>query len=337
MAHRLIPVLFIANWLLFTVWLNTGSLSFAEATIVVPLTNDTLPDRGAAFGPSIVEDGLSGRLIPLSFLHPSNIYACQPVTPPDLSDWIALVERGQCSFIDKVRNMQSSGAIAVAVGDKDRNGLVTMYAAGDTSDVLIPSVFLAQQQYLLLLKLFEDFGDEPLQITLFEDDFQWPFLDIIIVVVLSPTIVMIFAYTLWRVRAQQRRKKDLAPVQVVDNLPTKIFYKEKKKENEPEECVICLEDFVDEDELRVLPCKHEFHIPCIDGWLTKQKKFCPICKRDVCPLDTESAAAAAPTEQTPLLSGSSSNPVPVAPAGAQAISPRNSPPPAAISSQSSSA
>ncbi|CAG8781556.1 5576_t:CDS:1, partial [Racocetra fulgida] len=39
----------------------------------------------------------------------------------------------------------------------------------------------------------------------------------------------------------------------------KIFYRSKWKNNEPQECVICLEDFVDEDELKILPCKHEFH------------------------------------------------------------------------------
>jgi E3 ubiquitin-protein ligase RNF13 len=153
---------------------------------------------------------------------------------------------------------------------------------------------------------------------LIEDDFQWPLLDVIVVVILSPTIMMIFVYILWRVRAQQRRKKELAPVQVVDNLPTKIFYKEKRKENEPEECVICIEDFVDEDELRVLPCKHEFHIPCIDSWLTTRKKFCPICKRDVCPLDPE--AVVAPNEQTPLLRDDNASPVPVA-SGANNMAP----------------
>lgn len=87
---------------------------------------------------------------------------------------------------------------------------------------------------------------------------------------------MIFIYLLWRVRQRERRRRDLAPPNVVESLPTKIFFVSKRRGNEPEECAICLEDYVDEDELRVLPCKHEFHITCIDGWLTTRKKFVSI-------------------------------------------------------------
>jgi E3 ubiquitin-protein ligase RNF13 len=47
-------------------------------------------------------------------------------------DWVALVRRGGCSFITKVRNMQESGAIAVAVGDPEhQSGWITMYAPGE--------------------------------------------------------------------------------------------------------------------------------------------------------------------------------------------------------------
>ncbi|KXS12844.1 hypothetical protein M427DRAFT_136984 [Gonapodya prolifera JEL478] len=73
--------------------------------------------------------------------------AGEPVLRPP-PDFIALVERGECPFIDKVRAMQQSGAIAVIVGDNGPSGnLVTMYAPGDTSDVFIPSVFVAQWEY----------------------------------------------------------------------------------------------------------------------------------------------------------------------------------------------
>lgn len=60
---------------------------------------------------------------------------CQPVTDAPDGLWVALVERGgRCSFIDKVRNMQASGASAVIVGDNKKGGLVTMYARGKGSN-----------------------------------------------------------------------------------------------------------------------------------------------------------------------------------------------------------
>jgi len=45
-------------------------------------------------------------------------------------------------------------------------------------------------------------------------------------------------------------------------------------------CVICLDNFEESDVLRVLPCRHEFHQPCVDRWFTEGRQFCPMCKWD---------------------------------------------------------
>ena len=43
-------------------------------------------------------------------------------------------------------------------------------------------------------------------------------------------------------------------------------------------CAICTENFVEDEEVRVLPCSesHNFHKDCIDRWLI-QKDACPLC------------------------------------------------------------
>ncbi|GAB2218082.1 hypothetical protein Droror1_Dr00001300 [Drosera rotundifolia] len=44
------------------------------------------------------------------------------------------------------------------------------------------------------------------------------------------------------------------------------------------ECAVCLSMFEDGEEIRELPrCKHSFHAPCIDMWLSSHSD-CPICR-----------------------------------------------------------
>ncbi|XP_018101711.1 E3 ubiquitin-protein ligase RNF43 [Xenopus laevis] len=45
-------------------------------------------------------------------------------------------------------------------------------------------------------------------------------------------------------------------------------------------CAICLEEFTDGQELRILPCCHEYHLACVDPWL-RQNHTCPLCMYDI--------------------------------------------------------
>lgn len=52
----------------------------------------------------------------------------------------------------------------------------------------------------------------------------------------------------------------------------------------PQECVICMEQFKEEEEVAELKCdeRHYFHINCLEDWL-KRKMECPLCKSTVKP------------------------------------------------------
>jgi len=43
-------------------------------------------------------------------------------------------------------------------------------------------------------------------------------------------------------------------------------------------CLICLDDYNPQDQLRLLSCKHAFHKTCVDEWLTVGKNNCPACR-----------------------------------------------------------
>ncbi|KAL2516909.1 RING/U-box superfamily protein [Abeliophyllum distichum] len=56
--------------------------------------------------------------------------------------------------------------------------------------------------------------------------------------------------------------------------------KERVISGEDAVCCICLARYVNNDELRELPCSHFFHKECVDKWL-KINSSCPLCKADV--------------------------------------------------------
>ncbi|XP_071701475.1 RING-H2 finger protein ATL77-like [Rutidosis leptorrhynchoides] len=58
------------------------------------------------------------------------------------------------------------------------------------------------------------------------------------------------------------------------------------------ECTICLDDFVDGQNVRVLPnCNHEFHVECIDKWFESHSS-CPNCRN--CLLDSVTSRVVLP-------------------------------------------
>ncbi|KAI8986579.1 hypothetical protein BDB01DRAFT_834549 [Pilobolus umbonatus] len=255
-------------WLLFF-------FPLIHASTHVIVSNRTFTDKSAAFGPSIPKDGQIGYMS-----EPMDPTGCTLAEPP-CSDWIALVKRGGCSFITKVRQMQKSGAVAVVVGDPIQPGWITMYAPGDTSDISIPSVFIARHEYNKLLLLGDTIGTPMMTLLQYNDYSHWPFIDMIIIAVVSPCIMLFFILAVWKMKQRSRRYKELAPVSVVSQLTVKLFHIPDKPEEEPDGCAICLEDYEEGSELRLLPCNHQFHTVCVDAWLTTQKKLCPICKRDI--------------------------------------------------------
>jgi hypothetical protein len=59
-----------------------------------------------------------------------------------------------------------------------------------------------------------------------------------------------------------------------------IKYNDLEEKEKYTECSICLSEFNEETELRLLKCDHGFHKICIDEWLIKYNNNCPVCRNN---------------------------------------------------------
>lgn len=57
------------------------------------------------------------------------------------------------------------------------------------------------------------------------------------------------------------------PKSEIEQLPTYRYNAENAHESDQTTCVVCMCDFETKQNLRVLPCAHEFHARCVDKWL----------------------------------------------------------------------
>ncbi|KAL9166115.1 hypothetical protein ABFS82_05G008400 [Erythranthe guttata] len=59
-----------------------------------------------------------------------------------------------------------------------------------------------------------------------------------------------------------------------------------------EKCSVCLGEWVAGDSCKEMPCKHRFHVDCIDKWL-KIDGSCPVCRYEI-PVDVHDGGRAPP-------------------------------------------
>lgn len=83
---------------------------------------------------------------------------------------------------------------------------------------------------------------------------------------------------------------------ILETIPILSFSRQKVKDQiNQTECVICLGELEEEDEVRLLPnCKHVFHVQCIDNWFLAHSS-CPVCRTPVVIVTTELAVVASQT------------------------------------------
>ena len=67
---------------------------------------------------------------------------------------------------------------------------------------------------------------------------------------------------------------------LLNDLPEIPIQNVNKLESDKKRCNICLEDFVNGENVLVLPCLHIYHTSCIKEWF-KNNNTCPLCKSEI--------------------------------------------------------
>ncbi|XP_018593340.1 E3 ubiquitin-protein ligase znrf3 isoform X2 [Scleropages formosus] len=99
-----------------------------------------------------------------------------------------------------------------------------------------------------------------------------------------------------KIKLKQRRSQssmNRMAIQALEKMETRKFKAKSKGVREgscgtsdslssssTSDCAICLERYIDGEELRVIPCTHRFHKKCVDPWLL-QHHTCPHCRHNI--------------------------------------------------------
>ncbi|KAK0404566.1 hypothetical protein QR680_017515 [Steinernema hermaphroditum] len=238
---------------------------------------------GANFGTDVISFGLGS----VGCAVPSIPYdACRnnPLVNSTLScnNYFALVPRGNCSFSEKAYYVQQALPIhfnALIVYNDPGEQPIPMSGSKFSDLVDIPVVMV---DYACMINM-EQYSAEKGCIVKLKTATGYfdlvKYLVPFVAVVLFCFIVLLISMVIRCCRERRRKARKRLSRSNLKKLPTRKF----KKGDYPETCAICLEDFIEGEKLRVLPCKHAYHCKCIDPWLTKTRKVCPVCKRKVGP------------------------------------------------------
>jgi hypothetical protein len=107
----------------------------------------------ASFGAPLSGAGVTANVVaaqdPSDTIGPSTTDGCAALTNASaVAGRIALIDRGNCDFVVKVRNAQAAGAVGVVIANNQAAGVVDM--GGIDNTIVIPSVSVTQREGVML-------------------------------------------------------------------------------------------------------------------------------------------------------------------------------------------
>ncbi|XP_007952689.2 E3 ubiquitin-protein ligase ZNRF4 [Orycteropus afer afer] len=241
-------------------------------------------DLPALFGVPLGPEGLRGYLMEAN---PAN--ACQPIKGPRPSNSslgaIVLIRRYDCTFDLKVLHAQRAGFEAAIVHNVRSDDLVRMAHVYEDlrHQIAIPSVFVgeaASQDLRVIVRC-----DKSAHVLLLPDYPQCSDLDCHPVLTVSwvlgcalalLTSTFLILCRVWHwLRAWWHHEPTV-------KMPARQKAQVRTFSRHDDLCAICLDEYEEGDQLKILPCSHTYHCKCIDPWFAQAtRRTCPVCKHSV--------------------------------------------------------
>ncbi|KAM9103956.1 E3 ubiquitin-protein ligase ZNRF4 [Megaptera novaeangliae] len=265
-------------------------------------------DLPALFGVPLAPEGVRGYLMEA---RPAN--ACHPIEGPRPGNGslgaIVLIRRYNCTFDLKVLHAQRAGFQAAIVYNVRSDDLVLMVHVYEDlrRQITIPSVFVGEatsQDLRVIVRC-----DKLAHVLLLPDHPPCPDLDCHPMLAISwalgctlalLTTAFFVLRCLWNwlwawwargpvVKARASQRAQVSTFTRLNDL-----------------CAICLDEYEEGDQLKILPCSHIYHCKCIDPWFSQAaQRSCPVCKQSVASTEdgSDSTVGSYGDEEDPSLPG----------------------------------
>ncbi|XP_060231778.1 E3 ubiquitin-protein ligase RNF128 isoform X2 [Meriones unguiculatus] len=219
--------------------------------------------------------------------------ACSYNTNFTITDkpWIALIERGNCTFSEKIQTAGRKNAEAVVIYNSPETGNQTIqmanFGAGDIVAIMIGNlkgtkILQSIQrgiQVTMVIEVGKKHGPWVNHYSIF-------FVSVSFFIITAATVGYFIFYSARRLRnarAQSRKQRQLKAdaKKAIGRLQLRTL-KQGDKEIGPDgdSCAVCIELYKPNDLVRILTCNHIFHKTCVDPWLLEHRT-CPMCKCDI--------------------------------------------------------
>ncbi|XP_014922793.1 E3 ubiquitin-protein ligase RNF133 isoform X1 [Acinonyx jubatus] len=276
-------------WLLSHNCCRASAVWTAYLNISFHVGNRMLSELGemGVFGRSSTLKRVAGVIVPPDGRTQN---ACNPSTSfsrlKNSETWLALVERGGCTFTQKIKVAVEKGAGGVIIYNFPGTGNQVFPMSHQAFEDIVV-VMIGNLKGVEILHLIQKGVHVTVIVEVGRKHIIWVnHYFVSFVIVTTATLAYFIFYRirrLWIARIQNRRWQRLTTdlKKAFGQLQLRVL-KEGDEEISPngDSCVVCFELYKPNDTVRILTCKHFFHKSCIDPWILAHGT-CPMCKRDI--------------------------------------------------------